>query len=56
MIQKLGQNREIFLRLKKGTIIHERIEEGPSGIVKLEEIFSNLGTAFATAKTPMKIS
>ena len=44
---------------EKGTIIHKRIEESPSQIGKLEEIFSNLGTAFASAKTiektPVKI-
>ena len=48
---------DAFKLLKeKGTIIHERIEESPSRIDKLEEIFSNLGTAFASAKTPVKIS
>ena len=44
---------------EKGTIIHERIKESPSRIDKLEEIFSNLSTAFASArtieKTPVKI-
>ena len=52
---------EVFKLLKeKGTVIHERIEESPSRINKLEEIFSNLSTAFASAKTikktPVKIS
>ena len=43
---------DIFKLLKvKGTIIHERIEESPSRIDKLEEIFSNLSTALASAKT-----
>ena len=51
---------DIFKLLKeKGTVIHERIEESPSRIDKLEEIFSNLSTAFASAKTiektPVKI-
>ena len=51
---------EVFKLLKeKGTVIHERIEESPSRIDKLEEIFSNLSTAFASAKTiektPVKI-
>ena len=51
---------ELFNLLKeKGTIIHERIEESPSRIDKLEEIFSNWSTAFAFAKTiektPVKI-
>src|SRR5215216_1925572 len=51
---------EIFKLLKeKGTVISERIEESPSRIDKLEEIFSNLSTAFASAqtieKTPIKI-
>ena len=41
---------------EKGTIIHKRIEETMSRIDKLEEIFSNLGTAFASTKTPIKIS
>ena len=36
---------------EKGTLIHERIEESPSRIDKLEEIFSNPRTAFASAKT-----
>ena len=40
---------------EKGTIIHEIIKESPSRIDKLEENFSNLGTAFASAKTPVKI-
>ena len=48
---------EVFKLIKgKGTIIHERIEESPSRIDKLEEFFSNQGTAFASAKTPVKIS
>lgn len=48
---------DVFKLLKeKGTIIHERNEEIPSRIDKLEEIFSNLGTAFASAKTPVKTS
>ena len=51
---------EVFKLLKeKGTIIHERIEQSPSRIDKLEEIFSNLSTTFASAKTvektPVKI-
>ena len=47
---------EVFKLLKeKGTIIHKRIEESPSRIGELEEIFSNLGMAFASAKTPVKI-
>ena len=50
---------EIFKLLKeKGTVIHVRIEESPSRIDKLEEIFSNLSTAFTTTKiieeTPVK--
>ena len=44
---------------EKGTVIHERIEESLSRIDKLEEIFSNLSTDFASAKTiektPIKI-
>ena len=48
---------DIFKLLKeKGTIIHERIEEIPSRIDRLEEIFSNLSTAFGSAKTPVKVS
>lgn len=48
---------ETFKWLKeKGTIIHERIEESSSRIDKLEEIFSNLSTAFASAKTIEKTS
>ena len=52
---------EVFKFLKeKGTVIHERIEESPSRIDKLEEIFSNLSTTFASTKTiektPVKIS
>ena len=47
---------DIFKLLKeKGTIIHERMEESPSQIDKLEEIFSNLSTAFASAKTIEKL-
>lgn len=51
---------EVFKLLKeKGTVIHEWIEASPSRIDKLEEIFSNLSTAFASAKTiektPVKI-
>ena len=51
---------EVFKLLKeKGTVIHERIEESPPRIDKLEEIFSNLSMAFASAKTiektPVKI-
>ena len=38
-----------------GTVIQERIEEGQSRIEKLEEIFSNLSTAFASAKTVEKL-
>ena len=50
---------DIFKLLKeKGTVIHERIEESPSWIDKLEEIFSNLSMAFTTTKiieeTPVK--
>ena len=52
---------EIFKLLKeKGTVISKRIEESPSRIDKLEEIFSNLSTTYASAKTiektPIKIS
>ena len=44
---------DLFKLLKeKGTIIHERIVESSSRIDKLEEIFSNLGTAFASLKLP----
>ena len=43
---------------EKGTIIHERIEESPSRVDKLEEIFSNLSTTFTATKiikeTPVK--
>ena len=47
---------DIFKLLKeKGTLIHERIEESPSRIDKLEEIFSNLSTAFASARTIEKL-
>ena len=47
---------EVFKLLKeKGTIINEKIKESPSRIDKLEEIFSNLGTDFASTKTPVKI-
>ena len=58
IVSKAG---DIFKLLKqKGTVIHERIEESPSRIDKLEEIFSNLSTDFASAKTiektPIKIS
>src|SRR3989337_1767272 len=62
LASKIGSKAgEVFKLLKeKGTIIHERIEESPSRIDKLEEIFSNLRTAFASAKniekTPIKIS
>ena len=50
----------IFKLLKeRGTLIHERIEESPSRIDKLEEIFSNLSMALSSAKTiektPVKI-
>ena len=50
---------DIFKLLKeRGTLIHERIEESPSQIDKLEETFSNLRTAFSTTKiiegTPVK--
>jgi len=48
---------DIFKLLKeKGIVLHERIEESLSRIDKIEETFSNLRTAFASAKTPMKIS
>ena len=55
---KLGSKAGYVFKLlkEKGTIIHERIEESPSRIDKLEEFFSNLGMAFGSAKTPMKIS
>mgnify|MGYP005838791085 CR=1 FL=1 len=51
---------EVLKLLKgKGTIINERIEESPSRIDKLEEIFCNLSRVFASAKTieknPLKI-
>ena len=47
---------DVFKLLKeKGTIIQERIEESPSRIDKLEEFFSNLGSTFASVKTPVKI-
>ena len=57
IVSKAG---EVFKLLKeKGTVIHEIIEESPSRINKQEEIFSNLSTAFASAKTiektPIKI-
>ena len=50
---------DIFKLLKeRGTWIHERIEESPSRIDKLEEILSNLSTTFTTTKiieeTPVK--
>ena len=50
---------DIFNLLKeRGILIHERIEESPSRIDKLGEIFSNLSTAFTTTKiieeTPVK--
>ena len=44
--------------MTRSTLIHEKIEESPSRIDKLEEIFSNLSTAFTTYKiieeTPVK--
>ena len=58
---KIGSKAGEGLKLlkEKGTVIHERIEQRPSRIDKLEEIFSNLSTAFASAKTiektPLKI-
>ena len=53
LANKIGSKAgEVFKLLKeKGTVIHERIEESPSLFDKLEEIFSNLSSAFATAKT-----
>ena len=36
---------------KKETIINKRIGESPSRIDKLEEFFSNLSSAFSSAKT-----
>ena len=50
---KIGSKAGVIFKLlkEKGTVIHERIEESPSQINKLEEIFSNLSTAFASAKT-----
>ena len=53
IVSKAG---EVFKLLKeKGTMIHERIEESLSWIDKLGEIFSNLSTAFASAKTIEKL-
>ena len=58
---KIGSKAGQVLKLlkEKGTVTHERIEESPL-IYKLEEIFSNLSTAFPSAKTiekiPVKIS
>ena len=50
---KAGEN---FKLLKeKGTVIHERIEENPSRIDTLEEIFSNLSMAFTSAKLSKKL-
>ena len=47
---------DIFKLLKeRGTLIHERIEESPPRIDKLEEIFSNLSTAFTTTKLLRKL-
>ena len=47
---------DIFKLLKeRGTLIHERIEESPSRIDKLEEIFSNLSTAFASNNLSRKL-
>ena len=47
---------EVFKLLKeKGTVIHERIEEIPSQIDRLEEVFSNLTMAFASTKTIKKL-
>ena len=46
---------EVFKLLKeKGTLINES-EESPSQIDKLEEVFSNLSMAFASAKTIEKL-
>ena len=36
---------------EKGPVVNERLDESPAGIDKLEEIFSNIRTAFASAKT-----
>ena len=48
IVSKAG---DIFKLLKeRGTLIHVRIEESPSRIDKLEEIFSNLSMAFTTTK------
>ena len=57
LANKIGSKAgEVFKLLKeKGTLIHERIEESLSRIDKLEEILSNLSTAFASAKTIEKI-
>jgi hypothetical protein len=51
---------DVFKLLReKEPVIHERIEESPARIDKLEEIFSNLSSAFSsiktTEKTPIKI-
>ena len=57
----MGSKAADILKLlsENGTTIHERIEESPSRIDKLEEIFRNLSTTFASAKTiekaPVKI-
>ena len=50
---KIGSKAGEICKLLKerGTVIHEWIEESTSRIDKLEEIFSNLSTAFASAKT-----
>ena len=47
---------DIFKLLKeRGNLIHERIEESPSRIDKLEEIFSNLSTLLLPLKLLRKL-
>ena len=55
-ITQIGSKVEITLKTPKAKepIIDERVEQSPARIDKLEEIITNLGSAFASVKTTPK--
>ena len=58
LANKIGSKAGDALKLlkEKETVVNERVEESPYQIDKIEEIFSNLGSAFSSIKTIEKNS
>ena len=57
LANKIGAKAGDAIKLFKAkeTIVNERVEESPYRIDKLEEIFSNFGSAFSSIKSIEKL-